>query len=431
MNRGLAIVIILGLIIFSGLFQGWIFALTIVQFALISAIMAMGVNMQWGYAGIFNVGVVGFVALGGLAAVLVSHPPVPQTIEAGGSMMLGALLRLAFCVVLGVIIARFTPSKKVRNWLLAILFAVGFFWVGSIFSEATAIIENTDAAKTGFLGGLGWPVWISWIVGALFAAGAAWGIGKLTLGLRADYLAIATLGIAEIVVSIVRNENWMTRGVKNVTGMPRPVPYELDLQEANWFLEMCARYGFNPATASSIFVKLCYIGIFLVILGLLLWFAERALHAPWGRMVRAIRDNRDAASAMGKNVNKRHLQIFVLGSAVVGLAGAMMVTLDGQLTPNSYNPLRFTFLIWVMVIVGGSGNNWGAIVGAFFIWFFWIEAERLAPWVMEGVTYYMPDGDLKSHLIGVAPQLRLMVMGVILILALRFAPQGLLPEQKR
>ena len=84
-------------------------------------------------------------------------------------------------------------------------------------------------------------------------------------------------------------------------------------------------------------------------------------------MMRAIRDNEVAAEAMGKDVTARHLQVFILGSAVCGLAGAMMTTLDGQLTPASYQPLRFTFLIWVMVIVGGSGNNFGAVLGGMLI----------------------------------------------------------------
>ena len=75
----------------------------------------------------------------------------------------------------------------------------------------------------------------SWAVGGLFAAGAAWLVGKIALGLRADYLAIATLGISEIIVAILKNEDWLTRGVKNVTGLPRPVPYEYNLQQTEWF----------------------------------------------------------------------------------------------------------------------------------------------------------------------------------------------------
>ena len=89
---------------------------------------------------------------------------------------------------------------------------------------------------------------------------------------------------------------------------------------------------------------------------------------------------------MGKDIKARHLQIFVIGSAVVGIAGAMMTTLDGQFTPGTYNPLRYTFLIWVMVIVGGSGNNLGSILGGFLVWFVWIEAEPLGTWLMSMVT---------------------------------------------
>ncbi|MFT7548810.1 MAG: branched-chain amino acid transport system permease protein, partial [Candidatus Azotimanducaceae bacterium] len=152
--------------------------------------------------------------------------------------------------------------------------------------------------------------------------------------------------------------------------------------------------------------------------------------SPWGRMMRAIRDNRDAASAMGKDVTSRHLQVFVLGCAVCGIAGAMLTTLDGQLTPSSYIPLRYTFLIWVMVIIGGSGNNWGSILGGFVIWFLWIEAEPLGNWLMGAITYFMADGNwLKDHLIASAAYTRLIMMGGILLVVMRFAPKGLIPER--
>jgi branched-chain amino acid transport system permease protein len=149
-------------------------------------------------------------------------------------------------------------------------------------------------------------------------------------------------------------------------------------------------------------------------------------------MMRAIRDNEIAASAMGKDVKQRHLQVFVLGSAVVGIAGAMLTTLDGQFTPTSYQPLRFTFLIWVMVIIGGSGNNFGAVLGGFVIWFFWIEAEPMGLWLINMVTSGMPDGHwLREHLLESAAHTRLMTMGAVLLLVLRFSPRGLIPEVKR
>jgi len=133
---------------------------------------------------------------------------------------------------------------------------------------------------------------------------------------------------------------------------------------------------------------------------------------------------------MGKDVKARHLQIFVIGSAVVGIAGAMMTTLDGQFTPGTYNPLRYTFLIWVMVIVGGSGNNLGSILGGFLVWFIWIEAEPLGNWMMSIVTSGLdPASELRAHLIGSAQYMRLMVMGGVLLLVLRFSPSGILPER--
>ncbi len=146
-------------------------------------------------------------------------------------------------------------------------------------------------------------------------------------------------------------------------------------------------------------------------------------------MMRAIRDNEIAAGAMGKDVTRRHLQIFVIGSAVVGIAGAMLTTLDGQFTPTAYQPLRFTFLIWVMVIVGGSGNNMGSVLGGFLVWLVWIEAEPIGVWLMEFGTSGMADGNaLKIHLINNAQHMRLFFMGLVMLLVLRFSPGGILPE---
>jgi branched-chain amino acid transport system permease protein len=116
----------------------------------------------------------------------------------------------------------------------------------------------------------------------------------------------------------------------------------------------------------------------------------------------------------------------------VGIAGAMLTTLDGQFTPGSYQPLRFTFLIWAMVIVGGSGNNWGAVLGGFVIWFFWVEAEPIGLWFMDVITSGLAtDSPLRLHLLESAAHIRLMAMGVIMVLVLRFAPQGLIPEKRR
>lgn len=412
-----------------GFGQSWALALTITSLCLISAIMALGVNMQWGYAGLFNVGVMGFAALGGLAAVLVSMPPVPGAWAAGGTGLGLALLTLIGTVAVAVFVRRQTAGITRVLATLAVAI-VGYFLTRSFFDPAVAAIESFDAARTGYLGGLGLPVIFSWLVGGVFAAAAAWLVGKIALGLRSDYLAIATLGISEIIIAFLKNEEWLSRGVKNVSGLPRPVPYEIELQQAPWFLDLAATLGASPVVLSSLYVRLCYVLLFAAVLVILLWMAERALNSPWGRMMRAIRDNRDAAEAMGKDVTGRHLQVFILGSAVVGIAGAMLTTLDGQFTPGQYNPLRFTFLIWVMVIVGGSGNNWGAVLGGFLIWFLWVEAEPVGGWLMSVVTSGLPVGSgLRTRLLDAAPYMRPLTMGIIMLLVLRFAPRGLIPER--
>jgi branched-chain amino acid transport system permease protein len=425
----LLFVLVFALIALSGIMQGWNVALGIVNMGLISAIMALGVNMQWGYAGLFNIGVMGFVALGGLGAVLVSMPPVPDAWSAGGARVLAALA-LGAATIAGAVITWKRLAGARRGLSVAAILLGGFILYRFLLDPAVEAIEAVNPAGEGYLGGLGLPVLVAWPVGGLLAAGAAWLVGKTALGLRADYLAIATLGIAEIIIAVLKNEDWLSRGVKNVVGVPRPVPYEIDLQSDPGFVERAAGIGLDPVTASSLAVKLGYTLLFLVVLLAILWLAQAALNSPWGRMMRAIRDNEVAAAAMGKDVTRRHLQIFVIGSAVCGLAGAMMTTLDGQLTPGSYQPLRFTFLVWVMVIVGGSGNNWGAVLGGFLIWFLWVEVEPIGLWLMGLLTERLPEGSaLADHLIDSAAHMRLLTMGLILLLVLRFSPRGLIPER--
>ncbi|UWQ26537.1 branched-chain amino acid ABC transporter permease [Leisingera aquaemixtae] len=412
---------------FSG---SWNSALVILNMGLISAIMAIGVNIQWGFAGLFNVGIMGFTALGGLAVVLVSTPVIPAAWSSGGVSIVMALVMGALTVVAAVMVTKFMPAGKLRALVLAVVLIAGFFVYRAIFDPAVGSVEAINPALQGNIGGLGLPVLLAWPAGGLLAAGAAWLIGKTALGLRSDYLAIATLGIAEIIIAVLKNEDWLSRGVKNVVGLPRPLPYEVDLQNDPSFVERAASWGMDPVTASTVYVKAGYALMFTVVLLALLWMAQMALKSPWGRMMRAIRDNETAAEAMGKDVTRRHLQIFVLGSAICGIAGAMMTTLDSQMTPGTYNPLRFTFLIWVMVIVGGSGNNFGAVLGGMLIWFFWIKVEPMGILLMELVTSGMAEGSaLKGHLMESASHMRLFTMGLILLLVLRFSPRGLIPEK--
>ncbi len=443
-----AYAIMIALIILVGIFQSWNIAFSILNLCLISAVMTMGANIQWGYAGLINFGIMGYTALGGLAAVLISVPPVREAWQVGGFGILFSIFTIVsiiFCV--RYIIKNFQKSKR-KNIYIALIILFGLIILRIVSGPAIHSIESVEPAKTGFLGGLGLPIIISWIVGAFFAGGLAYIVGKVALGLRADYLAIATLLISEIVISVIKHEDWLARGVKNVIGLKRPVPYELNLQSEQWFIDIVAKWNKSALDlisgaaekqaalsqmvieGSSVFVKMSYSGLFLIVVVTLLVVTQKALYSPWGRMMRAIRDNEEAANAMGKNVVKQHLLIFILGSAIVGIAGAMMVTHDGLFTPGSYRPMRYTFLIWVMVIVGGSGNNFGAVLGGFAVWFLWIEAAPMALFVINFFTSGLAENNaFKLHLIESVPYFRFLMMGVGLLLIMRYKPKGILPEK--
>jgi len=443
-----AYTIMMGLIILVGIFQSWNVALSIFNMCLISAVMTMGANVQWGYAGLINFGLMGYAALGGLAAVLISVDPVPEAWSAGGFDILMCLwLIIAIVFLIRFILKNFEKSK-IRTYGIAGIIIAGIVIIRITSESGIEAIEAVNPATTGFLGGLGLPIVFSWIVGAFFAAGLAFIVGKVALGLRADYLAIATLLISEIVIAIIKHEDWLARGVKNVIGLDRPVPYEVNLQTTEWFINLVAKFNSGKLElisniadkqaalnqlvieGSSVFVKLCYSGLFLIVVIALLIVTQKALYSPWGRMMRAIRDNEEAANAMGKNVVKQHLLIFILGSAIVGIAGAMLVTQDGLFTPGSYRPMRYTFLIWVMVIVGGSGNNFGAILGGFAVWFLWIEAAPISLFLINLFTAGLPEThELKVHLTESVPYFRYLMMGMGLLLIMRYRPKGILPEK--
>ena len=315
---------------------------------------------------------------------------------------------------------------------MTLVVAAGYFAARALFGPAVRAIEAVDPSVTGYLGGFGLPIVFSWFVGGALAAGAAWAAGKISLGLRADYLAIATLGISEIIVAFLKYEEWLSRGVKNVFGLPRPVPYEVDLQNAVWFQEWAATLGVSRVDLSSIVVKLCYAALFTLVLAVLMWLSEAALRAPWGRMMRAIRDNETAAEAMGKDVTARHLQVFVLGSAVIGIAGAMLAT-PGRAVHAHHVPPVALHLPHL-----GHGHRrrlrqqLGRGAGGFVVWYFWVEAEPMGLWLMEFITSPLaPDNPVRSHLMESAAHMRLVVMGLVLLLVLRFAPRGLIPEERR
>ena len=421
------------LFLLVGLFQSWNVAFSILNLCLISAIMSIGINIQWGNSGIVNFGVMGFAAIGGLCGVLISMPPTLEVWKEGTEVIL--IILFSF-LISGILVKKFL-KKFIYNKYLKILLSIiiilfSLYLIKSIFIPSINFIENTNSAKTGYIGGLNLPILFSWPIAGLFCGVIAFLIGKIALGLRSDYLAIATLGISEIIIYIIKNEEWLARGVKNVNGLPRPVPYEIDLQKNELILTLSNTLNLSVIELSSLIVKGLYSILFILVLLIIFFLLQKAIKSPWGRMMRAVRDNETSAEAMGINVKKRHLQVFIIGSAIIGISGAMLTTLDGQFTPSSYQPLRYTFLIWIMVIIGGSGNNHGAIIGGFAIWFFWIQAEPIGIFLIELITIFLSDqNEMKLYLLNHAAYMRLLLMGLVLILALRFFPKGIIEEEKR
>ncbi len=265
----------------------------------------------------------------------------------------------------------------------------GFFAVGAY---AGAIL-TTDASGN-HLGGFDLPFLVG-IAGAMVASAVvAVAIGWVTMRLRSDYLAIATIGIAEIIRLALKNEDWLTNGVRGIPGIPRP------------FVETLGASPLISLAVIAAFVLLAY------------WLVERARRAPWGRVLRAIRENEDGVLAAGKDVARFRLQAFVLGSAIMGMAGGLYAHFIGFISPEAFMPLYGTFLVWVMLIAGGAGNNRGALLGALAIWILWSATQFLTDAL--GAEYSTQAGALRVLLIGVLLQ-------VILILR----PQGLLPEHNR
>jgi branched-chain amino acid transport system permease protein len=412
----------LGLFIFIvlvGLWQGPANISLIVLQAAAFSLVALGLNIQFGYGGLFNFGILGFLMIGGFAVTFVSYP-VSKTFWVGdGPMLLGKAL-LAFLVGFALVwAARRAPLKG--GWkaaLIVIAWFVGYVLYRSQIDPAAEYIEQHD----GFVGGLGLSPVLGWVFGAILSAIVAWIIGKIALGLRTDYLAIATIGISEIIRALIKNMDWLTRGTLTVSPIPWPVPTTTDFQNN----------GVSIAT-SFLYARGGYIAVLVVILAVAIFLIQRAYRGPWGRMMRAIRDNHIAANSMGKNVTSRQLEIFVLGSALMGAGGAILVSILQIFDPGSYQPINHTFLFWVMVIVGGAGNNWGVILGSIFIYLIWTLSGPLSQalfYAVSGWTTQIGWGAI-PEIDSRALQMRVFVLGLVISLALRYAPRGLIPEMVR
>lgn len=288
----------------------------------IYALLTLGLNLHWGYTGLMNVGIAGFVTVGAYTSAILTAPASPT-----------------------------------------------------------------------HLGGFELPLALGMLAAALASGFVAWLIGLTTLRLRSDYLAIATIGIGEILRMVARNEQWLTNGSQGMTNVPKA----FDMLPSPWS-------------------EVAFLGVVLALVVLMYWLCERAHRSPWGRVQRAIRDNEHAAAAAGKNVERFRLASFVFGAMVMGLGGAMMAQLLRFVAPETAEPLMVTFLVWVMLVAGGSGNNRGAVVGAFGVWLLWSLTDYL--------TRFLPD-TLEAR----ASFLRIFLIGLALQLILIYRPQGLIGEK--
>lgn len=299
------------------------FGMFFLTLAGIYMVLALGLNVQWGFVGMLNVGVAAFFSVGAyVSAILTSSGDLPH------------------------------------------------------------------------LGGYELPLVVGFAMAALVAGVVALLVGLVTLNLRSDYLAIASIGIAEIIRLLLKNEEWLTGGVNGFAGIP-------------------ARFGNVIENYNLLLYMLTVIGLVLVIWAL----CARAYRSPWGRVLRAIRENELSARAMGKNILHFRLQAFVLGSAIMGLAGALYAHFTGFVSPEAFDPLLATFIVWVMLIAGGSGNNAGAVLGALVIWGVWSGTE------------FITSRLLPPELATQAAYLQVLLIGVLLQVILLVRPQGLIPEK--
>lgn len=341
-----------------------------------------------------------------------------EQIVAGG--VLGFLAILVVAVVIGIIrptYLLFLLSLAGMYLLLSMGLNVHWGYTGLInFSVAaffgigaygTALLTSNGSP---LLPGL-YPPIIGLVIGILGAALLAVLIGIPTLRLRADYLAIASLGLAEVVRLVILNERQWTAGSQGLSEIPR-----------FWYPFFSGTSpGWSPSVLDPLFtttltpLQTAFVNFVLIVALILVvyWTLKRMHRSPWGRVQRTIRSDEDLAEALGKDTYSFKMQSFVLGSIIMAVAGAYYAHLNLFIAPGDLNPIR-TFYVWVAVILGGSGSNRGAILGGFVIVL-----------IIEGTRFINGIGVIPFD---IAP-LRLFLIGLLIVLIMKFRPQGILPPQ--
>ena len=308
----ISLAVVLVALVFSGL--GAAFGLRMLAEMACFTIIALGRTIQWGYAGLFNAGIMGFIALSAFVSMFVSYPVNTAFWESGhAGDLAGVLLRLATGIAIVWGLNRL-PALQNRIGLRRLLVVVTIATTYLLFMQSLDPVARGIELDAGFVGGLGLPVWMGWIAGGVIAGCLAWFVGHICLGLRSDYLAIATLGIAEIIKAVLKNADWLTRGTLTVSPLPWPVP--------------------TPGEIGFISSRALYLAVTAVLIAIIFWLLQRAYSAPWGRMIRAIRENELSSAAMGKDDNGRRLEDFINGSIIMGIGGAPLVTINIIFNPS-------------------------------------------------------------------------------------------------
>lgn len=366
------------------------------------ALLALGLSLEMGYAGLLNLGHVAFMAIGGYTMAIFSTSltradkwgdlrPVLEGASAWGiaTCVLAALLvALLVYVPLLLSLQRFAGR---RRWPFFAAGLAGLAAAAWAFARMFPLEEN---------GATNMIVLLGLLLGMALAAIAGGLLGLTGLRLREDYLAIVTLGAAESLRLVLANEEWLTQGTQGIQSVPNPIfAWET---RTPWIDALSKTWNVLPFyLAIAIVAVLAVALVFLVV--------ETISRAPWGRVLKAIREDEDVASALGKNVLLYKLQALMVGSAIAALAGALYVWNSSQVVPEDFLSL-VTFYSLAILILGGIGNHKGAIVGAFIL-FGVIELG-------SNLTF------LQRYGIQFAGPLQNIFVGLVLILVVMLRPQG-------
>lgn len=322
----------------------------------------------------------------------------------------------------------------------------------------------------------GWPILAAVAVGVLVAALLGLAIGTATLRLREDYLAVVTIGVAEVVRLVALNEEWLTRGARGVYGYPLPLanltpslPLEVGaialwtivfgaagVQMARWFrrtlrdrsrqaaaqargeteggaitppsIGRLLLAGLSSVFGAGIYLTGCVAlwqfdykaGLMLLVVtavAFTYWQLERLGRSPWGRVLYAIREDEEVARALGKNAFAYKLQALMLGGAIAAVAGSFYAWQLTFVNPDGFVPLM-TFHAWTIVVVGGAGNHAGTILGAVIYWVY----NTVSRFALPALLPFLDDSRQGAF--------RVMIIGLVLIVLMMWRPQGILGKKE-